>query len=247
MEYCGDFFRNYRYFVKSLFRYSNFCVIFAAKNLHIMALIIGVISQKGGVGKSTISRLIASQYASNEWDVKIADMDLAQGTSTNWNRRRLHNEVTPTVAVEQFMTVADALKSAKHHDLIIFDGAPHSTRTTLDIAKAAQLVIIPSGVALDDLEPTIRLAHELKQNKIDKNKIGIALSRIGNSEAEVEEAKAYIRQSGYFLFDGLLQEKTAIRRAQDEGRSATETLYKSINDRVDILVQSIVNRIADLS
>ena len=212
-----------------------------------MALIIGVVSQKGGVGKSTISRLIASQYATNEWDVKIADMDLAQGTSTNWNRRRMQNEVVPVVAVEQFMTVADALKSAKNHDLIIFDGAPHSTRTTLDIAKVAQLIIIPSGVALDDLEPTIRLAHELKQNKIDKDKIGIALSRIGNSEAEVEEAKAYIHQSGYFLFEGLLQEKTAIRRAQDEGRSATETLYRSINERVDVLVQSIVNRIKELS
>ncbi len=217
------------------------------QNFKFMALIIGVVSQKGGVGKSTIARLIASQYASNEWDVKIADMDLAQGTATNWNRRRMQNEVTPTVAVEQFMTVTDALKSAKHHDLLIFDGAPHSTRTTLDIAKAAQLIIIPSGVALDDLEPTIRLAHELKQNKIGKDKIGIALSRIGNSEAEVEEAKAYIRQSGYFLFDGLLQEKTAIRRAQDEGRSATETLYKSINDRVDVLVQAIVNRVNDLS
>ena len=212
-----------------------------------MALIIGVVSQKGGVGKSTLARLIASQYASNEWEVKIADMDLAQGTSTNWNRRRMHNDITPIVAVEQFMTVADALKSAKNHDLIIFDGAPHSNRTTLDIAKAAQLIVIPSGVALDDLEPTIRLAHELKQNKIDKDKIGIALSRTGNSEAEVEEAKAYIRQSGYFLFDGLLQEKTAIRRAQDEGRSATETLYKSINERVDVLVQSIVNRIKTLS
>ena len=67
------------------------------------------------------------------------------------------------------------------------------------------------------------------------------------AEAEVEEAKAYISQSGYFLFEGLLQEKTAIRRAQDEGRSATETLYKSINERVDVLVQSIVNRIKELS
>ena len=212
-----------------------------------MALIIGVVSQKGGVGKSTICRLIASQYASNEWDVKIADMDLAQGTSTNWNRRRLQNAITPVVAVEQFMSVADALKSAKNHDLIIFDGAPHSTRTTLDIAKAAQLIIIPTGVALDDLEPTIRLAHELKQNKTEKEKIGIALSRVGNSDAEVEEAKAYIKQSGYFLFEGLLQEKTAIRRAQDEGRSATETLYKSINEKVDVLMQSIVSRVETLS
>jgi chromosome partitioning protein len=69
------------------------------------------------------------------------------------------------------------------------------------------------------------------------------LSRVGNSESEVTEAKDYVAQSGYFLFEGLLQEKTAIRRAQDEGRSATETLYKSVNDKVDVLMQSIVNRL----
>ena len=212
-----------------------------------MTLVIGVISQKGGVGKSTLARLIACQYAANEWSVKIADMDLSQGTSTGWNRRRMQNSISPVVAVEQFMTVADATKSAKNHDLLVFDGAPHSTRMTLEIAKVSDIVVIPTGVSLDDLEPTIRLAHELKQNKIEKEKIGIALSRIGNSDAEVEEARNYIAQSGYFLFEGLIQEKTAIRRAQDEGKSATETLYKSINERVDVLMQSIVNRIESIS
>lgn len=212
-----------------------------------MTLVIGVISQKGGVGKSTLARLIACQYATNEWSVKIADMDLSQGTSTGWNRRRMQNSISPVVAVEQFMTVADATKSAKNHDLLVFDGAPHSTRMTLEIAKVSDIVVIPTGVSLDDLEPTIRLAHELKQNKIEKEKIGIALSRIGNSDAEVEEARNYIAQSGYFLFEGLIQEKTAIRRAQDEGKSATETLYKSINEKVDVLMQSIVNRIESIS
>ena len=62
-----------------------------------MALVIGVVSQKGGVGKSTLARLIACNYAASEWMVKIADMDLAQGTCTSWNRRRLQNEIEPKV------------------------------------------------------------------------------------------------------------------------------------------------------
>ena len=37
-----------------------------------MALKIGVVSQKGGVGKSTLCRLIACEYARNGWNVKIA-------------------------------------------------------------------------------------------------------------------------------------------------------------------------------
>jgi len=41
-----------------------------------MALVIAVVSQKGGVGKSTCARLIAREYAQAGWNVKIADLDL---------------------------------------------------------------------------------------------------------------------------------------------------------------------------
>lgn len=212
-----------------------------------MALIIGVVSQKGGVGKSTISRLIACNYAANDWLVKVADMDLSQGTCTSWNRRRLQNEIIPKVAVEQFATVKDALKQSEHYDLIVFDGAPHSTSKTLEIAQVSSLVVLPTGMALDDLEPTIKLAHELKKCKIDPAKITIAFSRIGNSDVELSEATAYIQASGYYLLEGALYEKTAIRRASDEGKCATETPFKSINEKADVLMQSIVNRIEELS
>ncbi|HFA48688.1 MAG TPA: ParA family protein [Bacteroidetes bacterium] len=211
-----------------------------------MSLVIGVISQKGGVGKSTLSRLIACNYALSEWLVKIADMDLAQGTCTSWNRRRLQNGKEPKVAVEQFMNVGDALKTGEQYDLLVFDGAPHSTRKTLDIARASNMVILPTGVSLDDLEPTIRLAHELKKNGIKTEKICIALTRAGNSEVELEEGKEYVRASGYHLLDGVIHEKTAIRRASDEGKCATETPFKSINKKVDVLVQAIVNRADEL-
>lgn len=212
-----------------------------------MTVIIGVVSQKGGVGKSTISRLIACNYAANEWQVKIADMDLAQGTCTSWNRRRLQNEIQPKVSVEQFLNIDDALKVGAHYDLVVFDGAPHSTRKTLEIALASDMVILPTGVSLDDLEPTIKLAHELKKNGVDPVRISIALTRAGNSEVELAEGMEYVTASGYHLLEGVIHEKTAIRRASDEGKCATETSFKTINEKVDQLVQSIVNRVDWLS
>src|SRR5450631_1941531 len=49
-----------------------------------MAVIVGMVSQKGGVGKSTLSRLVAREYANAGWSVKIADLDVSQGTSFSW-------------------------------------------------------------------------------------------------------------------------------------------------------------------
>ena len=113
----------------------------------------------------------------------------------------------------------------------------------MEIAQAANILILPTGVSLDDLEPTIKLAHELRKNKIPIERINIALSRIGNSNVELEEAKEYIASTGYHVLDGILLEKTAIRRAQDEGRAASETSFKSVNKKSDVLIQAVVDRI----
>jgi len=212
-----------------------------------MALKIGVVSQKGGVGKSTLSRMIACEYARTGWNVKIADMDASQGTSFNWQRRRIEQAVEPQVAVEMFRRVADVEKVTENYDLIVFDGAPHSTQQTLQIAQTSALVILPTGTALDDLEPTIRLAHELYRQDVPRDRLAIALCRVGNSDVENEEAISYIRASGYGLLDGAIPERTVYRRASDTGRAATETSHRSTNDRAAALMQSIVHHLATLT
>lgn len=204
---------------------------------------IAVISQKGGVGKSTISRLLAVEYARNKWEVKIADMDLSQGTVTEWNRIRMDNSVEPKIAVEQFMAVKDAVKQESYYDLVVFDGEPHSTKKTLEIAEASDFIILPTGVTVDDLLPTVKLAHELKKSGIDRKKIGIALSRVGDSQAEAEGARQYIEEAGYHYL-GLIQEKTSIGQAHDSGKAANETAFKSVNQNIDQFVQAIVDRMA---
>ena len=212
-----------------------------------MALKIGVVSQKGGVGKSTLCRMIACEYARGGWNVKIADMDASQGTSFNWQRRRIEQAVDPQVGVEMFRRVADVEKVADNYDLIVFDGAPHSTQQTLQIAQTSALTILPTGTALDDLEPTIRLAHELYRQEVPRDRMAIALCRVGNSEIENEEAASYIRTSGYLLLDGTIPERTVYRRASDTGRAATETSHRSTNERATGLMQSIVQRLEILT
>lgn len=211
-----------------------------------MALIVGVVSQKGGVGKSTLARLIAREYALAGWRVKIADLDVSQGTSFNWQSRRLQAGLEPVIAVERFGTVEQALKVEDHYDLVIMDGPPHSTAGTLKIAQSSVLTILPTGLSLDDLEPSVLLAHELRKQGVALSDITFAMSRVGDSENEIEEARAYVSQAGYRVLAGSLPEKTAYRRASDEGRSLTETRFPSLNRRSDELVQGIVDLITQI-
>ena len=211
-----------------------------------MTLLIGMVSQKGGVGKSTLARLIAREYAQAGWNVKIADLDVSQGTSFNWQARRLQNQIEPSVSVERFGTVDQALKQRDHYDLLILDGPPHSTSGTLRIAQAADLVVLPTGLALDDMEPTVLLAHELVKKGVPRSRIALAFCRVGESQHEIAEAQEYIRQAGYRVLAGSLPEKIAYRRASDEGRTLTETRFASLNDRGDKLAQDIIDLVTRL-
>ncbi len=206
-----------------------------------MTLIVGMVSQKGGVGKSTLARLVAREYALAGWTVKIADLDVSQGTSFNWQSRRLQAGIEPVIAVERFGTVEQALKIGEHYDLVVLDGPPHSTAGTLKIAEASLLTVLPTGLSLDDLEPSVLLAHELRKRGIKTAKLAFALSRVGDSESEIQEAREYVAEAGYRVLAGSLPEKTAYRRASDEGRSLTETRFPSLNKRSDELVQGIID------
>lgn len=213
-----------------------------------MAVVLGILSQKGGVGKSMITRLVATEYARAGWKTLVADMDVSQGTSKEWAERRKENNLNPQVDSKNFSTVEQALENTtEDYDLIIFDGAPHATRKTKKIAEISHLIILPTGNSIDDLNPQIRLAHEMVDHHIDEKKIAFLLSRVGTSQSETYEVSKYIKESGYYLLDGEIPEKTVFRQAIREGRSITETRYPQLNERCELVVQSIVNRINKLN
>ena len=212
-----------------------------------MAILVGMVSQKGGVGKSTLARLLACAFAAQDWDVKIADLDLSQGTSFQWRSRRLENAIEPDIPVEQFGRVDQALKIADQYDLLIFDGAPHSSKATQDIAQASDLVVLPTGLAVDDLQPAVLLAHDLVKHLVTRSHIAFVLCRVGHSTAEINDARAYLEQAGYSVLQGSLPEQVAYRRASDEGRALSETRYSSLNQRSEELAQSMVDKISELT
>ena len=211
-----------------------------------MANIVGFVSQKGGVGKSTVSRLVARAYAGAGWTVKIADLDVAQGTSFNWQARRQQHQIEPDVAVERFRSVQLALKVAAHYDLMVLDGPPQASEATLQIARAGDLVVIPTGLSLDDLEPGVLLAHELTGRGVAAAKLAFALCRVGESLLEIADARGYIAQAGYRVLAGHIPERVAYRRAADEGCALTETRFPSLNAKADELAQGVVDLVADL-
>lgn len=208
--------------------------------------IIGLVSQKGGVGKSSLARTLATHYAQSGLSVKIADLDINQSTSYQWQQRRLLDGIEPAVSVECFGSVAHALKSSEGYDVLLLDGAPHSSQQTLQIAQSANLVVIPTGLSVDDLEPAVVLANSLRSAKVPINKVALALTRTGDSRAELADAQEYLNETQYFVLNGQIQEKTAFRRAQDSGRSLAECSYPAQRKQAKAMAAAIQARINEI-
>src|SRR5215470_20084229 len=85
--------------------------------------IVGVVSQKGGVGKSTLCQLIAREAAAAGKQAKILDFDTKQMTSTEWVRARLERDVEPEVQAEPVRNIDKALKQNRGYDIVVLDGA----------------------------------------------------------------------------------------------------------------------------
>ena len=207
-----------------------------------MATIIAFVSQKGGVGKSTLSRALAREAAAGGLSTKIADLDTQQGTSVDWQRTRLNAGFLPAVAAEAFATAGQAIKAAEQFDLLIIDAPARTSKGTLDIARVADLVVQPTGPAVDDLRPAVREFHALVNAGIPKEKLTFALNHIGTPTEEME-ARAYLEEAGYTVLIGCLLERPAYRKAQNVGRSITETTYAGLNAKADALIQALIDKV----
>ena len=206
-------------------------------------MIISLISQKGGVGKSALARLLAVEFVRAGWGVKIADLDPAQGTSTKWKARRDRAGLQPDVAVEKFRTVERAIREAERFDLMILDGPAHAEQGGRTMAARGDLVLMPTGYGLDDMEPQVEAAIELEEAGVEPSRILFVFCRAKGSDAEDRAARAYLAKARMSVLAPVFPELASIRQGHAEGRAASEVPFPGVQERVVALTQAVADRL----
>ena len=211
-------------------------------------LAIGCISQKGGAWKSTLARALGTTYTVAGWQIKIIDLDTKQGTATNWQQRRLQAGIEPTVPVQMYGNVAAALSRAGDADLYIFDGPANATEETVKIAKACNLLILPTGLTLDDLQPQVALANSLTDlHGIPTENIVFALCKATKRSKPIADARDYLGKTRFAILDGAIQHQDSYADAMNKGRSITETPFKAPRAKAMEVIQSAVDHFERLT
>jgi len=113
-------------------------------------LVVAVVSQKGGAGKTTIARNLAVAAGRDGWSVGVVDTD-PQGSLSGWHDRRAAD--TPLVAALQG-PLSDAVGALSEAgcDLIFIDTPPQQHPVIGEAVAAAALALTPVRPSPDDLD-----------------------------------------------------------------------------------------------
>jgi chromosome partitioning protein len=125
--------------------------------------VIAVLAQKGGVGKSMLTRSLAVQALIDGRKAAIIDAD-PQGSTRKWGKRRQSS--APAILAGDEAPVADLLADLKGRgcDLAVIDTPPHSQPSINAAAEIADLCLVVTEPYPDDLAevaPPVAIARRL--------------------------------------------------------------------------------------
>jgi chromosome partitioning protein len=125
-------------------------------------MILGVLSQKGGVGKTTLAINLAAVFAKSGLRTLLVDAD-PQGSSLAWSSARELEPLFPVVGMAKPTLHRDLPEIAKDYDMVVLDGAPRVNDLGRSAIMASDLVLIPVQPSPYDVwaaAETIQLVRE---------------------------------------------------------------------------------------
>ncbi|QEE09681.1 AAA family ATPase [Bartonella kosoyi] len=105
-------------------------------------MIIGLLNQKGGVGKTTLSVNLAASFSRTGARVLLIDVD-PQGSALDWAAAREEAPLFSVVGLPRATVHKEITQIGHSYDYIIIDGPPRVTDLARSALMASDFVLIP--------------------------------------------------------------------------------------------------------
>jgi chromosome partitioning protein len=135
-------------------------------------MIIGILNQKGGVGKTTLSISIAHELArrGSADEVLVVDSD-PQQSSLNWSEVREGKLPFTVIGFSKKSLHRDLPPIAKNYHHIIIDGPPRVTELARSCIMASDLILVPCTPSPYDIWASSETVELIKEAVVYKEKL----------------------------------------------------------------------------
>jgi chromosome partitioning protein len=171
------------------------------------------------VGKTTLAIHLATAMQASGRQTVVIDLD-PQTSAAEWKDAR--QDEMPYVIAVPASRLAKALQTAQENgaEIAVLDTAPHSESTTLDAARAADLILVPCQPSIMDLRAMRKTADIL--NYLKKPTFAVLNEVAAHGTVADEAAKAITAQFGMPVAPVRLGQRVAFNRCLLTGQTAQE-------------------------
>lgn len=196
-------------------------------------MIIGVLNQKGGVGKTTLSVNLAASLARTGARVLLIDAD-PQGSALDWAAAREGEPLFSVIGFPRPTVHKDIAQLGQGYDHIVIDGPPRVTDLARSAIMASDVVLIPVQPSPYDIwaaAEVVKLIEEASVYKENLKAVFVVNRKIANTAIgrDVGEALASYpvpvlaaSVTQRVVFAEAVAQGLAVHEIDQEGPAATE-------------------------
>ena len=205
-------------------------------------MIISLLQEKGGSGKTTISINLAKFFALKGRNVLLVDSD-PQGSARDWHTNG-NGSILDVIGLDRQTIHKDIKRFIRQYDLIFIDGAPHLSAMVTKTIVISDVVLIPVQPSPYDVWASSSLVSLIKQRQIITNgkpKAAFVISRKITNTNLGNDVRNALSEYGLPVING----GTCQRVSYAESAAKGLTVFSSNDAAAKFEIESLANSLLE--